>query len=332
MKCAVFRRSAIGLWRNTAQAFRPGIVGLLLAKYLRMHDAGVQTGSIPLVVDPSRGYRAANLELVQGLYLVTTGVWPLVSPLTFQTVTGAKREMWPSDTVGTLAAVMGTVLLYSGSRKRRPSEVILLAMGSAAAFAALDIVHVAKRRIAPVYLIDAAAQLGLLAWWAFARGHLPWRRTKAGVRHVDARSDPGPDVTTSHQRRSASPELPIVAVAQTSHSRRMATRAENARYEMERSKPNRPKQPPKPRRDVGVDTSLPGTSATDRKAGAGSSAARNRKTAGTTKAAFELEDSKGQPSRKSTRGAANRIKQNSNLTRRQKRRVASPKARALRSA
>jgi hypothetical protein len=111
----------------------------------------------------------------------------------------------------------------------------------------------------------------------------------------------------------------------------MPTRAEQARYEVERSKPNRPKQPPKPRRDVGVDTSLPGVSATDRKAGAGSSAARNLKKNGSTKAAVALEDSREQPSRKSTRRSANRSKPSSNLTRRQKRRVRSPKARALRS-
>jgi hypothetical protein len=142
-----------------------------------MHDAGVQSGSIPLVVDPSRGYRAAHLETVQGLYLLTTGLWPLVSPLSFQAVTGPKREMWLTNMVGSLAAVMGGVLLYAGSRRRRPSEVILMAMGTAAAFMAVDLVYVAKRRIAPVYLVDAAAQLGLLATWAFARGHLPWRRT-----------------------------------------------------------------------------------------------------------------------------------------------------------
>jgi hypothetical protein len=140
-----------------------------------MHDAGVQSGSIPLVVDPSRGYRAANLEFVQGLYLLATGAWPFLSPGTFQAVTGRKREMWLTKTVGALAAVMGGVLLYAGARRRRPSEVILLAMGSAAAFSAIDIVYVAKGRIAPVYLVDAAAQMGLLASWAFARGHLPWR-------------------------------------------------------------------------------------------------------------------------------------------------------------
>ena len=112
----------------------------------------------------------------------------------------------------------------------------------------------------------------------------------------------------------------------------MATLAERARYQMERSKPKRSKSPTKQRRDIDVNTALPGTSATDRRAGAGFSGARNLKKGGSTRAAFELENSRGQPSRKSTRGSANRVKQNSNLTRRQQRRVRSPAARALRSA
>jgi hypothetical protein len=150
-----------------------------------MRDVGVRDGNIPLVVDPSRGYRAANLELAQGAYYLATGVWPLVSPKTFQAVTGPKRELWLVKTVGTLAAVIGGVLTYAGTRKRRPSEMALLAMGTAAAFATIDIVYVAKRRIAPVYLVDAAAQIGLIAVWAFARGHLPWRRVSARDLSVD---------------------------------------------------------------------------------------------------------------------------------------------------
>ena len=163
--------------------------------------AGVQTGSIPLVVDPSRGYRVKNLDWVQGLYLVSTGVWPLLSPRTFQAVTGPKREMWLTNTVGALATVAGGVLLYAASRRRRPSEVILLAMGNAVAFAAIDVVYVAKRRIAPIYLVDAVAQLGLLGCWALARGHLPWRWQKG-------RSDP-PSKTRLRSRRTSQEGRPV---------------------------------------------------------------------------------------------------------------------------
>jgi hypothetical protein len=87
-------------------------------------------------------------------------------------------------------------------------------------------------------------------------------------------------------------------------------------------------RPEKRRRDQPVDTAEPGRSATDRRAGGGSTAGRNTKvnTAGLTSA---LEDSaRDRPSRKSTRKAAGRAKRDNNLQQRQVRRVRSPKARA----
>ncbi|HTB74323.1 MAG TPA: hypothetical protein VK762_13825 [Polyangiaceae bacterium] len=89
-------------------------------------------------------------------------------------------------------------------------------------------------------------------------------------------------------------------------------------------------RPEKQRRDVFIDTSAPGVSETDRKAGGGSSAARNTKLRG-ARMGYTLEDSAGKPSRKSTRKSANRAKSGSKLARRQKRKVRSPKARATRA-
>jgi ribosome-associated translation inhibitor RaiA len=89
-------------------------------------------------------------------------------------------------------------------------------------------------------------------------------------------------------------------------------------------------RPEKRRRDSLVDTAQVGVSAADRKAGGGSTARRNSKlnTAGMTSA---LEDSaQSTPSRKSTRRSANRSKRDSNLERREIRKLHSAKARARR--
>lgn len=89
----------------------------------------------------------------------------------------------------------------------------------------------------------------------------------------------------------------------------MTTKAQDFRYLQERSGPKKAPQPPKPRRDVPVDTSKPGVSATDRKAGGGRTASRNFSKHGEKRAVYALEDSAtGKPSRKSTRKAANRMK------------------------
>jgi hypothetical protein len=44
--------------------------------------------------------------------------------------------------------------------------LVLVAAGSAAALATIDVVYVAKRRISPVYLLDAIAEIALVAAWA----------------------------------------------------------------------------------------------------------------------------------------------------------------------
>jgi len=85
------------------------------------------------------------------------------------------------------------------------------------------------------------------------------------------------------------------------------------------------------RSDSLVDTAQQGVSASARKAGGGSTARRNTKhnLAGLTSA---LEDSaQDRPSRKSTRRSANRAKRDSNLNRRQARKVSAPKQRARRN-
>jgi hypothetical protein len=90
-------------------------------------------------------------------------------------------------------------------------------------------------------------------------------------------------------------------------------------------------RPEKVRRDLPVDTSKPGVTASDRKVGYGHTGKRNTKLndAGMT---YALEDSTdGRPSRKSTRGSSNRSKPANGLTLRTKTAVLSPKSNAARS-
>lgn len=89
----------------------------------------------------------------------------------------------------------------------------------------------------------------------------------------------------------------------------MPTKAQWARYHDERSGPKRAKRPPRPRRDVPVDTSMPGISATHRKVGGGFTARRNFSRRSAANSPYVLEESAtGRPSRKSTRKSANRSK------------------------
>ena len=101
--------------------------------------------------------------LAQGVYYVATGVAPFVSRRLFERVTGPKREWWLVQTVGGLVTAIGCAALRSAARERPTPEALMVAAGGAATLGVIDVVYVARRRIAPVYLLDAAAELALLA-------------------------------------------------------------------------------------------------------------------------------------------------------------------------
>lgn len=106
--------------------------------------------------------------VVQGVYYVATGGWAVVHRRSFEAVSGSKHDYWLVRTVGLLAGAIGAALLVA-SRADRPSpEAAVLAAGAGASFAAVDVVYVARRRISPVYLGDAALHLAL-AWAALRR-------------------------------------------------------------------------------------------------------------------------------------------------------------------
>ena len=113
---------------------------------------------------------SARLALrVQSAYYVTTGLLPFVSRRAFEAVTGPKREWWLVQTVGALVTVTGATVASAVARRRVTPEVLALAVGNAAALAAIDVVYVARRRIRAIYLFDAALEAGLIIMLMRAR-------------------------------------------------------------------------------------------------------------------------------------------------------------------
>ncbi|HVS39082.1 MAG TPA: hypothetical protein VMS17_26220 [Gemmataceae bacterium] len=128
------------------------------------------------MLGPVWDYVKAHPTLVQGAYYLLTGLWPIFSLNSFLHVTGAKTDLWLVQTVGALIAVVGATMCTAAYRRRMSPEVLVLAIGSAAVFAAAELVFVFRGTISAVYLLDAAIEVGLLALWAYAWGHgrLAW--------------------------------------------------------------------------------------------------------------------------------------------------------------
>jgi hypothetical protein len=111
--------------------------------------------------------------LGQAGYYVVTGVWPLLDIDSFQKVTGPKTDLWLVRCVGVLITVVGGVIGFAAFRRNTGREIAALAVGCAAGLAGVETVTVARRRISPIYLLDAAAEALLIAGWL-----LGWRKRR----------------------------------------------------------------------------------------------------------------------------------------------------------
>jgi hypothetical protein len=105
------------------------------------------------------------VALVQGIYFLITGIWPLLSMSTFLRVTGPKTDLWLVKTVGIILAVIGIVLIFAQVNAEINTSSMILGIGSALSLAMIEFVYVAKRVISPIYLGDAFLELILIAWW-----------------------------------------------------------------------------------------------------------------------------------------------------------------------
>lgn len=108
-----------------------------------------------------------TLAIGHGIFDVITGLWPIAHMRSFEAVTGPKPEAWLVKTAGVVIAGVGATLALAGARRRVTAEIATLAMATTAGLAVIDLIYAGvRRRISPVYLLDAAVELAILAAWA----------------------------------------------------------------------------------------------------------------------------------------------------------------------
>ena len=110
-----------------------------------------------------------TVALAHGAYYVATGLFPFVTRRGFEALTGPKPEWWLVKTVGACVAVAGAAVAAAAVNDRITPEIEAVALGTAASLGAIDVWYVAKGRIKPTYLLDAAVEGALIAGWAASR-------------------------------------------------------------------------------------------------------------------------------------------------------------------
>jgi len=109
-----------------------------------------------------------RLAWAQGAYFVLTGAWALVHLESFLWVTGPKTDLWLVRTISLLIGAVGLALLVAALRQAVTLEVALLAVLSALALGAADVVFATSDVIRDVYLLDALVEAALVALWCGA--------------------------------------------------------------------------------------------------------------------------------------------------------------------
>ncbi|MBF9254458.1 hypothetical protein I2I11_14230 [Pontibacter sp. 172403-2] len=115
--------------------------------------------------------RARLIALIQGVYWLPFGVWPLVHMPSFLWVTGPKVELWLVRTVSLLLIVIGAVLIAAAASKRVTPEIKWLGAGGAAAMAFVDFYYSMQDVIWDTYMLDGIAEIILILLWLWVGRH-----------------------------------------------------------------------------------------------------------------------------------------------------------------
>lgn len=101
---------------------------------------------------------------LQAAYYAGSGAMPLLAYRLFERITGRKREPWLVKTVGLITVAIAWVLASDPAGRHRQTR--RLGVSAALAYGAIDIWYAAvRRRISPVYLLDAVVEVGLVIAW-----------------------------------------------------------------------------------------------------------------------------------------------------------------------
>lgn len=111
---------------------------------------------------------SSNTALVQGIYLLIVGLWPVLDSVSFMAITGPKVDVWVLKVTGALMAIIGFVLLHARQKTVINSSLAMLGMLTAAVIAIFEIYYVSRGIIRSIYLLDAIIEIVFFLMWALS--------------------------------------------------------------------------------------------------------------------------------------------------------------------
>ena len=101
-----------------------------------------------------------KVSLLQGVYYIATGAWPIFHIKSFMDVSGYKIDIWLVKMVGLLTvAIATTILLNYKKEKRITTQLDIL---SALAYMIIDVYYSLAGVISKIYLVDAAIEVVII--------------------------------------------------------------------------------------------------------------------------------------------------------------------------
>jgi hypothetical protein len=95
---------------------------------------------------------------IQGCFYVIMGAWPILHMMSFETVSGPKKDKWLVKTVGLMICCSGIIFLKFADT----DAAKLLAILNAICLGSIDVYYVIRRVIWKTYLIDAVIEAGFI--------------------------------------------------------------------------------------------------------------------------------------------------------------------------
>lgn len=107
------------------------------------------------------------IPILQGLYFIITGIWPLVHIESFLYITGYKTDIWLVKTVGILILPYSILCFYTIINMKRNTAIAIVNMMCCLGLAWVDLYYYLRGIISWVYLIDFALEMIFSAYWFF---------------------------------------------------------------------------------------------------------------------------------------------------------------------